>query len=150
MQNIHQLSICARALQLYKTSVSTSSRELIEHPLYTVDLWICMFDNACHSWTEMFLCHSIEISISLERLYQSPPLFPCCKDKSMTYLEMDIICARFLLFLKYSSPSNDCGVFFTHPVYTWEMDEISYSEIEPSGDFLWDIRKKITLTRIYF
>ena len=70
---------------------------------YTVDLWICMFDDACHSWTEMLLCHSIEISISLERLYQSSPFFHHYKGKSMTYLEMNIICSRFFLFLKYCS-----------------------------------------------
>ena len=62
-----------------------------------------MFDDACHSWTEMFLYPSIEISISLERLFQSYPFFPHCKDQSMTYLDMDIICFRFSLFLKYSS-----------------------------------------------
>ena len=55
------------------------------------------------SWTEMFLCHPIEISISLKRLYQSSPFFHHCKGESMTYLEMDIICSRFFLFLKYSS-----------------------------------------------
>ena len=49
----------------------------------------------------MFLCHSIEISISLERLYQFSPLFPQCKGKSITYIEMNIIFSRFLLFLKY-------------------------------------------------
>ena len=53
-------------------------------------------------WTEMFLCHSIKISISLECLNQSTPFFHHCKGKSMTYLEMDIIFSRFLLFLKYS------------------------------------------------
>ena len=56
------------------------------------------------SWTEMFLCHPIEVSISLECLYQSSPFFHHdCKVKTMTYLEMDIICSRFVLFLKYSS-----------------------------------------------
>ena len=61
-----------------------------------------MSDDACHSWTEMFLCHSIEISITLERLYESSPFFPYCKGKSMTCLEMDIIFSKFL-FLKYST-----------------------------------------------
>ena len=50
-----------------------------------------------------FLCHSIEIRISLEQLFQSSPFFQHCKGKSMTYLEMDIICSRFFLFIKYSS-----------------------------------------------
>ena len=78
----------------------------------TVDFWIRIFDDACHSWTEMFLCHSIEISISLERFLQSTPFFHHCKGKSMTYLEIDIICSRFFLFLYSIAPSNFCGFFF--------------------------------------
>ena len=53
-------------------------------------------------WTEIFLCHSIKISISLERLNLLSPFFHHCKVKSMTYLEIDIIYSRFFLFLKYS------------------------------------------------
>ena len=78
-------------------------------------------------WTEMFLCHSVRISISLERLNQSSPFFHRCKGKSMTYLNIDIIFSKFLFFLKYS-PHPMIVFFFTHPVcccqpliaqYTW-------------------------------
>ena len=83
-------------------------------------------------WTKMFLCHSIKISISLERLNQSSPFFHHCKGKSMTYLEIDITFSRFLLFLKYNPYPMIAvlllllfclfvGFFFftlTHPVYT--------------------------------
>ena len=78
-----------------------------------------MFDDACHhghSWTEMFLCHSIKIGISLEHPYQSSPFFHHCKGKFMTNLEIDIICSRFFLFLKYSSHPM-IAFFMTHPVY---------------------------------
>ena len=54
-----------------------------------------LFDDACHSWTELFLCHSIKISISLERLFQSFPFFHHCKGKFMAYLEMDLIFQDF-------------------------------------------------------
>ena len=57
-------------------------------------------------WTEMFLCHSIKISISLECLNQSSPFIYHCKGKSMTYLEIDIICSRFFLVL---NPLNTSG-----------------------------------------
>ena len=108
--------ICTRAnLQLYRTSASTLGRKLIKHPSYTVDLWICMLDDACHFWTEMFLCHSIEMSIFLERLYQSSPFVHHCKGKFMTNLEIVIICSRFFLFLKYSS-NPMIAFFMTHPV----------------------------------
>ena len=119
LQYIHQLSrsVWIRAkLKLYRTSASTLGRELIKHPSCTVDFLICMFDDACQSWIVMLLCHSIEISISLERLFQSSPFVHHCKGKSMTYLEMGIFCSRFFL-------SKDCGVFcfvlfcFTHSVY---------------------------------
>ena len=63
--------------------------KLIENLSCTVDLWICMFDDACHSLDRNVLCHSIKISISLERLNRSFPFFHHCKGKSMTYLEMD-------------------------------------------------------------
>ena len=73
-----------------------------------------MFDDACYSWTEMFLCHSIEIRLSLERLYQSSSFFPHCKGKSMTYLEMDnIFFSRLLLFLKYSPHPMIAGFLLT-------------------------------------
>ena len=75
-----------------------------------------MLDNTCHCWTEMFLCHSIEISISLERLYQSFPFFLHCKGKFMTNLEIDIICSRVFLFLKYSSHPL-IAFFMTHLVH---------------------------------
>ena len=116
MFNIETLISKKRAkLQLYRTSASTLlGRKLIEHPLYTVDLWICMFDDACHSWTEMCLCHSTERSVSLKPLYQSPPFFHHCKGKSMTYLEMDIICSRFFLFIKYSSHPMVVFFFFNY------------------------------------
>ena len=73
------------------------------------------------SLTEMFLCHPIDISISLEPLDQSSPFFHHCKGKSMTYLEMDIICSRFILFLKYSSHPMIAIFFFflTHPEQYW-------------------------------
>ena len=98
--------------------------KLIEHSSYTVDLWICMCDDASHSWTEMFLCHSIKISISLVCLNQSSPFFHHCKVKSMPYLEMDIIFSRFLLFFKYSPHQMiACSFFFffflTHPVQVY-------------------------------
>ena len=48
-----------------------------------------------------FLCHSIEISIGAD--LWNACFFHQCKGKSMTYLEMDIICSKFFLFLKYSS-----------------------------------------------
>ena len=98
--------ITSPAGELYRTSAdrtSTLGCKLIEHPSYNVDLWICKFDDACHGWTEMFLCHSIKISISLGRLNQSSPFFHHCKGKFMTNLEIDIICSRFFKFLKYSS-----------------------------------------------
>ena len=57
--------------------------------------------NAIIGW-ELFLCHPIEISISLERLYQSSPFFHHCTGKFMIYFEMNIIFSRFFLFLKYS------------------------------------------------
>ena len=74
----------------------------------------------------MFLCHLIEISISLECLNQSSPFFHHRKGKFMTNLEIDIICSRFFLFLKYSShpmiaffmthplcvPKDECGMFY--------------------------------------
>ena len=63
-----------------------------------------------------FLCHSIKISISLEHLNQSSPFFLHCKGKFMTNLEIDIICSRFFLFLKYSSHPV-IAFFMTHPVY---------------------------------
>ena len=75
-----------------------------------------MLDDACHSWTEMFLCHSIKISISLERLNQSSPFFHQCKGKFMTNLEIDIICSRFFLFLKHSYHPM-IAFFMTYPVY---------------------------------
>ena len=67
-------------------------------------------------WTEMFLCHPIEISISLECLYQASQFFHHCKGKSMTYLEMDIIFSTFFLFLKYG-PHLMIVFFVTHPVH---------------------------------
>ena len=72
IKTFHQLSRSAHVPN-YKCigpwRLYTLSCELIEHLSYTDDFWICVFDNACHSWTEMFLCHSIEISIYLERLF---------------------------------------------------------------------------------
>ena len=63
-------------------------------------------------WTEMFLCHPIDISKSLEPLCQLSQFFHHCKGKPRTYLEMGIIFSRFFLFLKYSPlPSNDCVLF---------------------------------------
>ena len=58
-----------------------------------------MFDDACHSWTEMLLCHSIGISISLERLFQSSSFFHHCKCKSFVLFVCLFVC-----------------LFFTHPV----------------------------------
>ena len=55
------------------------------------------------SWTEMFLMPSYLNDISLGHLSRSTPFFHLCKGKSMTYLEMEIICSRFVLFLKFSS-----------------------------------------------
>ena len=69
----------------------------------------------------MLLCHSIKISISLERLNQSSPFFHHCKGKFMTNLEIDIICSRFFLFLKYSSHLM-IAFFMTHPVYRFIKD----------------------------
>ena len=74
--DIHQLSRSAHVPN-YNCTGHNLGRELIEHP-YTVDFWICMFDDACHSWTEMFLCLSIERIISLKRLFQSSPFFHHC------------------------------------------------------------------------
>ena len=90
----------------------TLRRTRVKHPC---TLLIC--GSACltmHAtvWTEMFLCHSIKIGISLERLNQSSPFFQHCKGKSMTYLEIDIICSRFFLVLKIQPSSNDCLFFF--------------------------------------
>ena len=83
-------------------------------------------------WTEMFLCHSIKISISLECLNQSSQFFHHCKGKSMTYLEMDIIFSRFFLFLKYN-PHSVIAVLFTHPVYVflwhlWSSEHTCFTE----------------------
>ena len=49
-------------LQIYVTLLV----HVVRPGSYAVGLWICIFDEACHSWTEMFLCHSIKISTSLE------------------------------------------------------------------------------------
>ena len=71
--------ICRRAnLQLYKTSASTLGRELIKHPSYNVDLWICMLEDACHSLDRNFLCHSIKISISGHRSWIAPSIRWSC------------------------------------------------------------------------
>ena len=95
--------ICRRAnIQLYRILAPTLGRELKNTP-HT--LLIC--GSACLTmyatvWTEMFLHHSIRISLSLERLNQSSPFFMFfhnCKGKFMTYLKIDIICSRFFLFL---------------------------------------------------
>ena len=49
-------------------------------------------------------CNPIKISISLEHLYQTSSFFYYCKDKSTTYLEIDIICSRFFLVFKTIAP----------------------------------------------
>ena len=74
-------------------------------------------------WTEFgqkcFYAIPIDISISLERLYQSFQFFHHCRGKSMTNLEMDIFSRFFLNFLvlKIKPQSNDCiFFFFTLPV----------------------------------
>ena len=92
--------------------------KLFEHPSYTVDLWIFMFDDACHSldrnvfmpfdWNKerlnqsspfFHLCKSKSMTYLeteyLERLNQSSPFFHLCKSKSMTYLETDVIIIFF-------------------------------------------------------
>ena len=49
-----------------------NAANLFNNPFpHTVDLWICIFVCAFHRWTEMFLCHSIKLSISLDCLNQS-------------------------------------------------------------------------------
>ena len=110
---------------------------------YTVDLWICMFDDACHSWTEMLLCHSFKISISLERLYQSSPFFHHCKGKSITYLEMDIICSIFFLSLKYDSHPMIAFFFFTHPVYVYFLWNYSWRFMMCIYEFVINPTRKI-------
>ena len=58
-----------------------------------------MFDDACHSWTEMFSCH-----YKHNALINHPHLFTNVKVNSLPWLptiEMDII--FFFLFLKYYS-----------------------------------------------
>ena len=43
----------------------------------------------------------------------------------MTYLEMNMISSKFLLFLKYSPPSND-RIFFTHPDKSTQGSHFKY------------------------
>ena len=89
--------------QLYRRSVSTLRHKLIKHCSL---LLIC--GSACltmHAtvWTETFLCHSIEMRISLGTSEFIIPIFQHCKGKSMTYLEMERIFIRYFLILKHSS-----------------------------------------------
>ena len=57
----------------------------------------------------------LKFSISLVCLNQSSLFFHHCKGKSMTYLEMDNIFSRFLLFLKYSPHPIIAFFFFYSP-----------------------------------
>ena len=68
-------------------------------------------------WTEMLLCYPDEISISLERLYQSPQFFHHCKGKSMTYLKNKFFFKIFLV-LKIIAPPIFFFFFFFFLQYT--------------------------------
>ena len=109
------------------------------------------------SWTEMFLCHPIEISISLERLYQPSPFFHHCKGEFMTYLEMDIICSRFFLFLKYSfHPMIAFFLFFffdspgikEHALPAGKRLIYMYIQKRYSNKWVWNFNQKIKNTFI--
>ena len=141
---IHQLS---RTTHVSITTALNTGFYLLQaywKPL--VHCWFVDLHYACHSLDRMFLCHSIKISIPLELLNQSFTFFHHCKGKSMTYLEVDIIFSRFLLFLIYSPIQwlrfcccccccfvLFCFVlifFFTHPVY------FQYIHIYEGADFM--------------
>ena len=60
------ISCTPAKLQLNKTSASTLGHKLIEHPSFTVDLWICMFDDESNSWKytnfwNIFINHFLKI-----------------------------------------------------------------------------------------
>ena len=87
--------------------------------------------------------------LSLEHLYQSSPFIHHCKGKSMTYLEMDIVCSRFFLFLKYGSHPMIaflfcfCFFFFwltrywTHDLNVGCFHCIPILRAQPEVDFFW-------------
>ena len=72
--------------------------------------------NMHDSWTELFLCLPIQISVSLWRLHQFPPFSHHFKGKSLIYLDIYISCTWYPFFLKYGFYLT-IAFLLTHSVY---------------------------------